>query len=107
VRRSPSLARPANRRPRKFGQPVRSASNRGFLQGRKMKRTLSLALVLLTFSVLAAQDQTDPKDWTPIRIRGNQKAPEFGDIDTWLNSDALEMSKLKGKVVVVHFMAFG
>jgi hypothetical protein len=74
-------------------------------KGRLMKKALGLFLVLLTAAIGAGQD--DPKDWTPIQIRGNQKAPEFADIDTWLNSDALEMKKLKGKVVVVHFMAFG
>jgi len=34
------------------------------------------------------------------------RAPEF-KVDTWLNSSPLTMSKLKGKVTVVHFYAFG
>jgi hypothetical protein len=52
-------------------------------------------------------DAKDPKNWTPVRIRGGQEAPEFEDIAQWLNSPTLTMKALKGKVVVIHFMAFG
>lgn len=34
-------------------------------------------------------------------------APEFEGIDAWLNSGPLTMESLRGKVVVVHFFAFG
>jgi peroxiredoxin len=34
-------------------------------------------------------------------------APEFEGADEWLNSDPLTMKSLRGKVVVVHFFAFG
>jgi peroxiredoxin len=34
-------------------------------------------------------------------------APEFESIDAWINSDPLTMESLRGKVVVVHFFAFG
>jgi thiol-disulfide isomerase/thioredoxin len=34
-------------------------------------------------------------------------APEFKEIDEWLNSKPLDWKALKGKVVVVHFWAFG
>jgi hypothetical protein len=34
-------------------------------------------------------------------------APEFKDVTTWVNSKPLKLSELKGKVVVVHFFAFG
>jgi hypothetical protein len=34
-------------------------------------------------------------------------APEFQGIDEWINSKPLSLKDLKGKVVVVHFWAFG
>lgn len=34
-------------------------------------------------------------------------APEFGKAAAWLNSKPLKLSEQKGKVVVVHFFAFG
>jgi hypothetical protein len=75
--------------------------------GFAMKKLLGSWVFLLTLIGLASGQQTDPKDWTPVRIRGEQKAPEFADIDTWLHSEPLTMAKLKGKVVVIHFMAVG
>lgn len=73
-----------------------------------MKRLFG-ACLLFALPALGASgnDPKDPKTWTPIVIQGKQKAPEFENIETWLNSDPLTMAKLKGKVVVVHFMAFG
>lgn len=67
-----------------------------------------LFLVLSVTAALAAgEDSQDPSTWTPIKITGRQPAPEFADITAWINSPPLKMSDLKGKVVVVHFMAFG
>lgn len=34
-------------------------------------------------------------------------APEFAGITSWINSDALTLAQLRGRVVVVHFWAFG
>jgi hypothetical protein len=34
-------------------------------------------------------------------------APEFNKVTEWLNSKPLKLSELKGKVIVVHFFAFG
>ena len=34
-------------------------------------------------------------------------APEFESIETWINSEPVTMESLRGKVVVVHFFAFG
>lgn len=70
-----------------------------------------LACGILVISVLLGQmawgdDKQDPKDWTPIKIPGQQAAPEFEDIEDWVNSKPLTMKSLKGNVVVVHFMAF-
>jgi hypothetical protein len=68
----------------------------------------SMFLILIVSTAgQGGDDPKDPKNWTPIKIQGRQKAPEFEDIAEWLNSPALTMKELKGKVVVVHFMAFG
>jgi hypothetical protein len=78
-----------------------------------MARLLSclLFLPLVGFVIPAAfadsNDKDDPSTWTPIKIEGDQRAPEFEDITAWVNSKPLTMKGLKGKVVVVHFMAFG
>jgi peroxiredoxin len=34
-------------------------------------------------------------------------APKLRDVTEWINSDPLTMSKLRGKVVLVHFWTFG
>ena len=34
-------------------------------------------------------------------------APEFASIDAWINSEPVTIESLRGKVVVVHFFAFG
>ena len=75
-----------------------------------MKRFVACCILLV--SVLGpvgagGDDPKDPKNWTPAKIPGKQKAPEFEDISEWVNSPELTMKELKGKVVVVHFMAFG
>ena len=73
-----------------------------------MKRLLPLCLLLVVGPLFAGgDDPKDPSTWTPARIKGKQKAPEFANIDDWINSDPLTMAQLKGKVVVIHFMAFG
>ena len=46
-------------------------------------------------------------DRQPVRIQGKQQAPEFQDIAEWVHSKPLTLKELRGKVVVVHFMAFG
>ena len=35
------------------------------------------------------------------------RAPEFKGIDEWINSKPTSLKALKGKVVVIHFWAFG
>ena len=74
-----------------------------------MQQWAGLLLLMVTAMPILAggEKKIDPKDWTPVKIPGQQRAPEFADIETWLHSDPLAMSKLRGKVVVVHFMAFG
>lgn len=34
-------------------------------------------------------------------------APDFNKVTEWVNSKPLKLSDLRGKVVVVHFFAFG
>ena len=74
-----------------------------------MVRFLGLLFLMCSLPVLAlgVEDPKDPKDWTPHKIPEKTKAPEFEDISEWINSEPLTMKELKGKVVVVHFMAFG
>ena len=73
-----------------------------------MRRLIAgMALILAIAPVMTAGENDDPSKWTPIQIHGQQQAPEFADVTEWLNGPALKMSKLKGKVVVVHFLAFG
>jgi hypothetical protein len=79
-------------------------------EGSFMNRLIGLCLLTLTVSSMtSAQNgpKDDPATWTPIKIPGKQQAPEFADIDAWLNSAPLTMAQLKGKVVVVHFLTFG
>jgi hypothetical protein len=75
-----------------------------------MIRFLWSVSMILAFAVFASgggDDPKDPKNWTPVTIPGKQAMPEFADISEWVNSDPLTVQDLKGKVVVVHFMAFG
>ena len=75
-----------------------------------MKRLIGWCCLLLAIpavTLTGAQAKKDPASWKPIRIPGQQKAPEFEDVADWINSAPLTMKGLKGKVVVVHFMAFG
>jgi hypothetical protein len=73
----------------------------------RLLSTCAVLAVALTASGGQSGDPKDPKSWTPVKIPGKQKAPEFEDIAEWINSDPLTMKSLKGKVVVIHFMAFG
>ena len=66
-----------------------------------------LLLLLVPAAFADDNDRDDPAKWTPVKIPGEQAAPEFADIAEWINSKPLTMAGLKGKVVVVHFMAFG
>ena len=72
-----------------------------------------LVLCCVSFAITAMvigggrEPTNDPASWTPICIPGRQKAPEFEDVAEWINSEPRTMKDLKGKVIVVHFMAFG
>lgn len=53
-------------------------------------------LLALLFSALI-----DP----PITL--NVPAPELEKVTAWINSPGFKLADLKGKVVIVHFFAFG
>ena len=75
-----------------------------------MKRLLGLFVAILTIPAFSAggdDPKDDPAKWEPVKIAGRQRAPEFEDIKDWINSKPLTMKELRGKVVVVNFMAFG
>ena len=77
-----------------------------------MKRLVSCLLLIVAGCAVPAilsegNDKDDPSTWTPVKIEGDQPAPEFEDITAWVNSKPLTMKGMKGKVVVIHFMAFG
>jgi hypothetical protein len=56
-----------------------------------------LALSLIAVSWAAAQQ--------PVAMK--IRAPELQGIDEWINSKPTSLKALKGKVVVLHFWAFG
>jgi hypothetical protein len=70
---------------------------------------LVLAVVGLAVVKVAADsnDKDETTASTPVKIEGDQAAPAFEDITAWVNTQPLTMRGLKGKVIVVHFMAFG
>jgi peroxiredoxin len=47
-----------------------------------------------------------PFDFAKLRT-SPARAPEFVDIETWINSPPRTLAELRGQVVVVHFFAFG
>jgi peroxiredoxin len=48
----------------------------------------------------------DPFDFSSLRT-GPALAPEFDGVSTWVNSAPQTMKELRGRVVVIHFFAFG
>jgi peroxiredoxin len=63
--------------------------------------------------VLTTEQETElgkllgtPFDFTKV-VKSPAWAPEFEGIEEWINSEPLTMASLRGKVVVVHFFAFG
>ncbi len=65
------------------------------------------------FSLLSAGQQKalaelagEPFDLAQVRHRAS-RAPELEDIAAWINTEALKLDDLRGKVVALHFYAFG
>ena len=48
----------------------------------------------------------EPFDFSTVKPSPGM-APEFASIDAWINSEPVTIESLRGKVVVVHFFAFG
>src|SRR5690606_7447366 len=53
-----------------------------------------------------AERTGEPIDFSKVRP-SPARAPEFEAVDAWLHSKPLIMQELRGRVVVVHFFAFG
>ena len=60
------------------------------------------SLVLAMAAVLAAGAASAQE---PASMR--MPAPELRDVTHWINSKPLKLAELRGKVVVVHYWAFG
>ena len=74
---------------------------------RLTKTFLAAFFIGILAAPISAQVVIAPMDRQPVQIQGKQQAPEFEDIAEWLNSNPLTLKELRGKVVVIHFMAFG
>ena len=74
---------------------------------RLTKTFLAAFFIGILAAPISAQVVIAPMDRQPVRIQGKQQAPEFEHIAEWLNSNPLTLKELRGKVVVIHFMAFG
>jgi thiol-disulfide isomerase/thioredoxin len=68
-----------------------------------LPRILIAAMMLVAAMTMGDALAAEPET-TKIEIK---PAPEFEGIDEWINSDALTMKELKGRVVVLHFWTFG
>jgi hypothetical protein len=69
-----------------------------------MQRIFSVKVGVLVLGLtLTAMSCASGQQPAAMKIR----APELKGIDEWINSKPLSMKDLKGKVVVVHFWAFG
>ena len=76
---------------------------------------VSLLVVLLSAALLSVRLTSTWR--TPALLRGAEDegqpvalsvpAPDFQDISTWINTNPLCWSDLRGRVVVVHFWTFG
>ena len=64
-----------------------------------MRRKLPLALLGIFITVGVGRTQE------PVAMK--LEAPELEGITDWVNSKALKLGDLKGKVVVLHFWTFG
>jgi hypothetical protein len=59
--------------------------------------TLLLGAALLPLATASAEQPAEM----------NVAAPEFKDLDEWINHKPLQLKDLRGKVVVLHFWTFG
>jgi hypothetical protein len=59
--------------------------------------TLVLVVALVPLPTASAQQPAEM----------NTAAPEFKDLDEWMNSKPLQLKDLRGRVVALHFWTFG
>jgi thiol-disulfide isomerase/thioredoxin len=98
---------------------VRMSTSNGSSR-RVRPRTLVLAALLAatsTFTALNLRDSVSSAAWAkPAKIKVVKAkfnvdtpyaAPEFTELQNWINSDPLALTDLKGKVVIVNFWTFG
>lgn len=74
------------------------------LQTERHRRTLDVLDVRQ--EKLWSEALGSPFDFAVVRPSPAQ-APEFVDVEAWINSSPQTMASLKGQVVVIHFFAFG
>lgn len=65
------------------------------------------ALVALALALTAPLSRTAEGSGPAPRVPKYGTAPEFGGIETWLNSEPLSMAALRGRVVMVDFWTYG
>jgi len=63
-----------------------------------------LLKLLATIALLSAS-ATFARGQEPIAMK--RAAPGFPGVEAWINSKPLTLKELRGKVVVLHFWAFG
>ena len=81
---------------------------------RKILGIIIIMAVVFIFSGVNVQSWPDKKDLNSVSIRNGiidplvfpYTAPEFSGIDTWLNTQPLDIASLKGKVVLVDFWTY-
>jgi peroxiredoxin len=84
--------------------PEQVQQNLAKLQKNRQKKVLAVLNESQTTQYAAMLGQ--PFDFA--KVKGSPAdAPEFDGIDAWMNSEPITMESLRGKVVVVHFFAFG
>ena len=69
-----------------------------------MKQLLSVSAGALLLGAALLPLATARAD-QPVQM--NLAAPEFKDLDEWINTKPLQLKDLRGKVVVLHFWTFG
>jgi peroxiredoxin len=84
--------------------PEQVQQNLAKLQKNRQKKVLAVLNESQTAQYAAMLGE--PFDFS--KVKGSPAdAPEFEGIDAWMNSEPITMESLRGKVVVVHFFAFG
>lgn len=84
--------------------PEQAAEQLGQFQKDRQQRTIAVLTKRQTDEYAALLGE--PFDFAQVKA-SPALAPEFEGVEAWINSDLITMESLRGKVVVVHFFAFG